>query len=234
MWTSALERIPTAGLAAVIVAAAFAVIDIEGFRAIWSVSYVEAALATVTCLAVIGIDLLVGVLVAIVLSVGVVVARAARPGDAILGEGEGLDGWVALEDHRATTRPGLLVYRYDAPLFFANAEHFRSRVHAALGENPGDEQAVVLDLEGIGSIDTTAVEHLGVLLDELADLGIVVAIARANERVIGVLERAGLLGRIGADRVFPTINAAVRDFDRRTQGRTDRRTDQRPEGPDDR
>jgi high affinity sulfate transporter 1 len=232
--TSALERIPTAGLAAVIVAAAFAVIDIEGFRAIWSVSYVEAALATITCLAVIGIDLLVGVLVAIVLSVGVVVARAARPGDAILGEGEGLDGWVALEDHRATTRPGLLVYRYDAPLFFANAEHFRSRVHAAIGENPGEEQTVVLDLEGIGSIDTTAVDHLSALLDELDELGIDVAIARANERVIGVLDRAGLLERIGPDRVFPTINAAVRDFDDRTEGRTDGRTDGRTEGPDDR
>lgn len=213
---SALERIPAAGLAAVIVAAAFAIIDVDGFRRIWAVSHVEAALATVTCLAVIGIDLLVGVLVAILLSVAVVVVRAARPDDAILGEGEGLDGWVAVEDDRASTRPGLLVYRYDAPLFFANAEHFRSRVHVAIGENPGEERTVVLDLEGIGSIDTTAVDHLGLLLDELDELGIDVALARANERVIDVLDRAGLLERIGPDRVFPTINAAVSDFDRRT------------------
>ena len=142
--------------------------------------------------------------------------RAARPDDAILGEGEGLDGWVAVEDDRASTRPGLLVYRYDAPLFFANAEHFRSRVHVAIGENPGEERTVVLDLEGIGSIDTTAVDHLGLLLDELDELGIDVALARANERVIDVLDRAGLLERIGPDRVFPTINAAVSDFDRRT------------------
>jgi MFS superfamily sulfate permease-like transporter len=188
---SALEQIPSAALAAVI-----------------------------TCLAVIGIDLLVGVLVAIVLSVGVVIARAARPGDAILGEGAGLDGWVALEDERATTRPGLLVYRYDAPLFFANAEHFKDRVHVALDENPGDERTVVLDLEGVGTIDTTAVDHLGTLLDELGQRDIDIAIARANERVLGVLDRAGLLERIGPDRVFPTINAAVRDFDDRTEGRT--------------
>ena len=213
---SALERIPAAGLAAVIVAAAFAIIDVDGFRRIWAVSHVEAALATVTCLAVIGIDLLVGVLVAIVLSIAVVVVRAARPDDAILGEGEGLDGWVAIDDDRASTRPGLLVYRYDAPLFFANAEHFRARVHVAIGENPGEERTVVLDLEGIGSIDTTAVDYLGVLLDELDELGIDVALARANERVIDVLDRAGLLERIGPDRVFPTINAAVSDFDRRT------------------
>jgi SulP family sulfate permease len=160
------------------------------------------------------------VLVAIVLSVGVVIARAARPGDAILGEGAGLDGWVALEDERATTRPGLLVYRYDAPLFFANAEHFKDRVHVALDENPGDERTVVLDLEGVGTIDTTAVDHLGTLLDELGQRDIDIAIARANERVLGVLDRAGLLERIGPDRVFPTINAAVRDFDDRTEGRT--------------
>lgn len=214
---SALERIPKAGLAAVIVAAAFAVIDLAGFRRVWSISRVEAGLAGVTCLAVIGIDLLVGVLVAIVLSVAIALARAARPGDAILGQGEGLDGWIPLGDERATARPGLLVYRYDAPLFFANAEHFRQRVHQAIEENPGEEQMVVLDLEGVGSVDTTAVDQLDDLLDELEALDIVVSIARANERVLGVLERAGLLDRIGGEHVFPTINAAVRDFDRRTK-----------------
>lgn len=214
---SALERIPKAGLAAVIVAAAFAVIDLAGFRRVWSISRVEAGLAGVTCLAVIGIDLLVGVLVAIVLSVAIALARAARPGDAILGQGEGLDGWIPLGDERATARPGLLVYRYDAPLFFANAEHFRQRVHQAIEENPGEEQMVVLDLEGVGSVDTTAVDQLDDLLDELEALDIVVSIARANERVLGVLERAGLLDRIGGEHVFPTINAAVLDFDRRTK-----------------
>jgi high affinity sulfate transporter 1 len=211
-----LAEIPSPGLAAVIVAAAFAVIDLEGFRRVARISRLEVALAAITCLAVIGIDLLVGVVVALVLSVAIAIGRLARPHDAILGEGADLDGWIALGDERATALPGLLVYRFDAPLLFANAEHFRERVHQVLEENPGEERWVVLDMEGVGSIDSTAVDQLGGLLDELEEAGIVVSVARANQFVLDVFDRAGLRDRIGDERVFPTINAAVNAFRRTT------------------
>jgi len=212
---SLLAEIPAAGLAAVIVAAALAVIDIEGFRRIASLSYSETALAAVTCLAVIGVDLLTGVLVAVGLSILLTLGRAARPHDAILGAGEGLDGWISVDDERALPMPGLLVYRFDGPLFFANGEYFRERVHQALELNPGDESAVVLDLEGVGSIDTTAVDQLDVLIDELERDGLTVSFARPNQKVLELLERAGILDRVGEDHVFPTINAAVSDHRRR-------------------
>ncbi len=211
-----LAEIPSAGLAAVIVAAGLAVIDVDGFRRIAGVSRAELAVAAITCVAVIGIDLLVGVLVAVGLSILLTLARVARPHDAILGEGAGLDGWIALDDERANALPGLLVYRFDAPLFFGNAEWFGERVRLAIDQNPGEERTVVLDLEGIGSIDTTAVDALGDLLDELDAEGVIVAVARPNRRVAALLDRSGLTERIGPSRVFPTINAAVADHRRRS------------------
>jgi MFS superfamily sulfate permease-like transporter len=211
---SLLAEIPQAGLAAVIVAAAFAVIDIDGFRRLASISRSEALLAVVTTLAVITTDLLQGVLVALALSVVIIVGRVARPHDAVLGEGAGLDGWISLDDSRASSLPGLLVYRFDAPLFFANAEYFRERLKVALADNPGEETYVILDFEGIGSIDTTAIDHLDELCTEMREQGIALALARANEKVAAALDRAGVIERLGSDHVFPTINAAVADFRR--------------------
>ncbi len=213
---SVLAEIPRAGLAAVIVAAALAVVDIEGFRRLASLSYTETALAAVTCLAVIGVDLLTGVLVAVGLSILLTLGRAARPHDAVLGAGAGLDGWIAIDDERALPMPGLLVYRFDGPLFFANGEYFKERVHHALELNPGDENEVVLDMEGIGSIDTTAVDHLAELIGELERDGLVVSVARPNRKVLDLLTRAGIVERLGPERIFPTINAAVNDHRRRT------------------
>jgi high affinity sulfate transporter 1 len=216
--TSLLAEIPRAGLAAVIVAAAFAVIDLDGFRRLATLSRSELALAAVTCVAVIGVDLLTGVLVAVGLSILLAFARVARPHDAILGAGAGLDGWIDIEDERAEPLPGLLVYRFDGPLLFANGEYYLERVRAAIDTNPGEETTVVLDMEGVGSIDTTAVDHLVDLVDELAADDVVVGIARANRRVLAMLRRAGIVERLGDDAVFPTINAAVDDHRRRTRG----------------
>jgi len=224
--TSILAEIPQAGLAAVIFAAAFAVIDLEGFRRIAALSRSEAALAVVTCLAVIGVDLLTGVLVAVGLSILLTLGRVARPHDAILGEGAGLDGWIEVHDDRARLQSGLLVYRFDGPLFFANGEYFVERVRAAIEANPGEETSVVLDMEGVGSVDTTAVDHLENLIVELQGGGIVVSLARANTKVLDLLTRAGIVRRLGSDRVFPTINAAVQDHRRRDPGQPD--SDSRP------
>jgi len=212
--TSLLAEIPQAGLAAVIIAAAIAVIDVDGFRRLAAVSRSEMVLAAITGLAVVGIDILIGVLVAVGLSILLMLARVARPHDSILGAGEGLDGWIDVGDGRARALPGLLVYRFDGPLFFANGEYYRERVRWAIEANPGEETTVVLDMEGIGSIDTTAVDHLADLFDDLRAGGYGVSLARPNIAVVEILRRADLLGEDGPQ-VFATINAAVTDHRRR-------------------
>ncbi len=210
-----LAEIPRAALAAVVVAAAFAVIDIEGFRRLAAVSWAEAGLAAVTCLAVITTDLLLGVLIALALSILMTLARVARPNDSILGEGEGLGGWIDVTDARSEPLHGLLVYRFDAPLFFANAEYFRERVHILLEQNPGPDREILLDFEGIGSLDATAADHLTELVDELSDGGMTVSVARANRDVLEMMERSGVTDAIGREHIHPTINAAVNDHRRR-------------------
>jgi sulfate permease, SulP family len=209
-----LERIPRAALAAVVIAAAFAVIDTDGFRRLARIDRAETALATVTTLAVITTDLLSGVLFAVALSAVITLGRVARPHDAILGEGTGLQGWIDSADARATTEPGLLVYRFDAPLFFGNIGWFRDRIAQVLDQNPGDERHIIWDFEGIGSIDTTAAEELLEILDHLRGAGIAVSIARANADVVAMIDRSGLAERLGAANIHPTINAAVAAYRR--------------------
>lgn len=209
-----LEEIPRPALAAVIVAAAIAIIDVPGFAELWRTSRAEAALAAITALGVVVFDVLVGVVVAVVLSVLVALYRIARPHDAVLGDLPNLDGWVDVDAYpEATTAPGLLVYRFDAPLFFVNADRFCDRVEQVLRENPGPEEWVVLDFEGIGAIDTTAADALAGLLERLHDMDVrLVAVTRANDPVLALLARAGLLAPEGPLASFPTINGAVRAY----------------------
>jgi SulP family sulfate permease len=214
-----LAEIPEAALAAVIIAAAVAIIDVVGFRELWSVSRMEFALAGTSTLAVMVFDVLTGVLVAVGLSLLMALGRIASPHDAILGAGQDLDGWVDAEAYPgARTLPGLLVYRFDAPLFFANADRYRERLAQLVEENPGEEEWLVLDFEGVGEADTTALDMLVELLDEQQRAGRVIAIARANDRVVRRLERAGLLEPAGPAVMFATINAAVRAFENRPIG----------------
>jgi len=211
-----LAEIPQAALAAVIIAAAIAIIDVAGFRELWAVSRAEFALAATSALAVMVFDVLIGVLVAVGLSLLMALGRIATPHDAILGADQDLDGWVDADAHPgARTLPGLLVYRFDAPLFFANSNRYRERLELLVEENPGEEEWLVLDFEGVGEADTTAVDMLAELLDDHREAGRVVGIARANEPVLRRLGRAGLLQPDGPARVFPTINAAVRAFRKR-------------------
>lgn len=221
-----LAVVPRAALAAIIVAAAVSIIDLRGLRQLWQVSHAEMGLAIVTSLTVMVLDVLVGVVVAVALSIAVALVRMARPADAVLGGRDDVDGWVGVEDDsRARTLPGLLVYRFDAPLFFLNIEWFRMRLLKLLEANPGPEFWVVLDLEGVGDMDASAIDGLGDLLDELHRREVeVVAIARANRRTRQRLQRASLLEPDGPLRAFPTINAAVDAF----QGRTTAPTDEGP------
>ncbi len=207
-----IAEFPVTAIAALIVAAGVAIIDVRGLVEIGSLSRAELVVALATAAGVIGFDVLVGIGMALVLSVAVAFARIARPADAVLGGADELEGWIPVE---SGGRPleGLLVYRFDAPLFFANASRFRDRVLDALAANPGEERWVVLDLEGVGSIDTTAVAELATVVDDLARRGVqTVGVARAARPSLEMLGRAGLVEPSGPLRVFQTINDAVHAF----------------------
>jgi high affinity sulfate transporter 1 len=207
-----LAAFPTAALGGLVVYAAARLVDFDEFRRFARLRRTELALAIATTIAVLLLGVLYGVLAAVGLSILDLLRRVSRPHAAVLGFAPGLAGMHDVDDYPDTTTvPGLVVFRYDAPLFFANADDFRTRALAALDDAPGTRW-LLLNMEAVVDIDTTACDELSALYDEAERRGIVVALAHAKHDLLDDLGRVGLLARIGEDHVFPTNPTAVAAF----------------------
>ncbi|MCL8013063.1 SulP family inorganic anion transporter [Streptomyces sp. AS02] len=208
-----LSRTPSAVLGALVVYAAVRMIDLAGFRRLASFRHRELLLALGCLAGVLALDILYGVLVAVGLSVAELLTRVARPHDAVQGVVPGVAGMHDIDDYpEARTIPGLLVYRYDSPLFFANAEDFRRRALAAVDEvdeQTGPVRWFVLNTEANVEVDITALDALDELRRELTDRGIVFALARVKQDLLEELRAYGLTDAVGPDLVFPTLPTAV-------------------------
>lgn len=208
-----LEAFPTAALGAVVVYAAVRLVDVPEMIRFWRFRHSELALALATTVAVLAVGVLYGIVVAIGLSVLDLLRRVARPHDAVLGHVPGLAGMHDVADYPAAEPvPGLVVYRYDSPLFFANAEDFRSRALGALADYPGTRW-FVLNTEAISGIDVTAADLLEEVRAEITARGVVFALARLKQDLRDALAPTGILDRIGPDRIFLTLPTAVRAFE---------------------
>lgn len=208
-----LEHFPTAALGALVIYAALRLIDIGEFRRLARFRRSELILALATTAAVLGLGVLYGVLVAIALSLLDMLRRIARPHDSVLGYVPGLPGMHDVDDYpSAEPVPGLVVYRYDAPLFFANAEDFRSRAMAAVDEADGPVEWFVYNAEANVDPDLTAVDALEQLRADLTARGIVFAMARVKQDLVDDLKAAGFHDRVGEQRIFPTLPTAVEAF----------------------
>jgi MFS superfamily sulfate permease-like transporter len=138
------------------------------------------------------------------------VRRAWRPHDAVLGREDELKGYHDIDRHPTARRiPGLLLYRFDAPLFFANAGFFRRRVRRLVTEATHPVHWVVVAAEPITDVDTTAADTLRQLLDELRQEQVTLAFAELKGPVKDRLRRYELSEAVGPDRFFPTIGTAV-------------------------
>ena len=206
-----LARFPDAALAAVVVYAGLRLVDVDEFVRIARYRRTELAIALATTLGVLVLGVLEGVLVAVSLSLVDVFRRVARPHDAVEGLVPDVAGMHDVDDYDdATPVPGLLVYRYDAPLFFANAENFLARVRESVAAY--DPEWVLLNAEAMGEVDLTGADALETLRAELAERGVVLALARLKQDPRDALAPSGVLDRIGADHVFPTLPTALEAF----------------------
>ncbi|MFN7740466.1 MAG: SulP family inorganic anion transporter [Cyanobacteriota bacterium] len=208
-----LALFPRPVLGALVVFAALQLIDIDAFRRLQRFKRSEFLLALVTLLGVLFSGILSGVVVAVGLSVLDLFARVARPHDAVLGEVRDLAGFHDVKDWPGgSTVPGLVLYRYDAPLCFANANDFESRALAAIAAEVEPVQWFVLNAEAIIELDITAADMLAELAQELQRRGIRFAMTRVKQGLFHELERAGLVARLGFDAFYPTIPVAVAAF----------------------
>ena len=214
-----LETFPIPALGALVVYAALRLIDVPEFRRIASFRRSELLLAVATTIGVVALGVLYGVLVAVGLSVIDLLRRVARPHDGILGYVPGIAGMHDIDVYPdARPVPGLVVYRYDSPLFFANAEDFHRRALAAADDSPTPVRWLLLNTEANVEIDITAIDALDALREELAARGIVLALARVKQDLRDDLEAAGFLERLGPGRVFYTLPTAVEAFKKESPG----------------
>jgi sulfate permease, SulP family len=211
-----LSLFPKAALGAIVVFAAVKLIDIPEFVRLYKFRRSEFLLALMTTLGVLLTDILVGVAVAVGLSIVELLARLAHPHDAVQGIVPNLPGLHDIQDWAgATTIPGLVIYRYDAPLCFANAEDFKCRALDAIAAEVTPVEWFVLNTEAIVEIDITAADVLAELCDELAARGITLGMARVKQDLYAQLKRSHLLEKIGERHIYMTLHSMLTDFESR-------------------
>jgi len=209
--TAPLAYIPYASLGAVLILAGASLFDLQVLKRIWSVSRVEFALSVLATLGVATIGVLPGIVLTIVLSLMLLLSRASRPHDAILGRIPGQEGLTDIsEDSQAQTISGLVIYRFDASLLFFNADYFKSRVREVTGQTNEALHFFIFDMESVNGIDVTGLDALEDTRSELAARGIAFAVARVKAEVRDAMVRSGSWARIGAPNVHPSVRSAVR------------------------
>jgi high affinity sulfate transporter 1 len=214
--TAPVQYLPKAVLGAVIVFAAVGLVDRAAWRALAAIDNVEVAIAAMTTACVVVFGVLEALIVAVGLSMIDTVRRSARPHDAVLGWVERLGRYGDVSLHpSARVTPGVVVYRLDDRLFFANARYFKGRVREALRAAPTPARWLVLDAEAVTHVDATGVDALLDLAKDLRGDGVTLVLARLRTRMQEQLESAGAMDTLDTANVYPTVRAAVKAFQRR-------------------
>jgi len=209
--TEPMSYLPKAVLGAVIVSAAVGLVDISAWRGLAQVSRVEVAIAASTTVGVVVLGVLQALIIAVALSILDVSRRSSRPHDAVLGWVERLGRYADVELHpSAQVTPGVVVYRLDDRLFFANAEYVKGRVREAIrGAHDQPVRWLVFDAEAVTHVDSTGTEALAELITGLRRDGVDLVVARLKTAAKARLDSAGTSLLIGEERFFPTVRAAV-------------------------
>jgi high affinity sulfate transporter 1 len=205
-----LESLPTSALAAVVIAAVIGLIEITDLRRIYRIQRWEFWLSMVCLAGVAVLGAIPGIGLAIVIAVIEFLWDGWRPHSAVLGRVDGIKGYHDVARYpQARLVPGLVLFRWDAPLFFANAELFHARVLDAVAASPTPVSWLVVAAEPVTSVDVTAADMLTELDERLHAAGIELCFAEMKDPVKDKLKRFGLFARLGPETFFPTIGTAV-------------------------
>jgi len=204
------QDLPSAALAAVVIAASLSLVEVAGVRKLWRMRKTEFVLSIVCFLGVAFLGVIQGIFIAVGLALMNFIWRAWRPYDAVLGKVDGLKGYHDVTRYPAARRvPGLVLFRWDAPLFFANAEVFGQDVREAVAASPTPARRVVVAAEPVTDVDTSAADVLQSLHDDLDAAGVELHFAEVKDPVKDRLRRYGLLEELGPERFHPTVGSAV-------------------------
>ena len=208
-----LRHLPYAALAAVVIASAIGLFEVADLIRIFRIQPWEFWLSIVCFVGVAVLGAIPGIGLAIAIAVLEFLWDGWRPHSAVLGRAEGIKGYHDISRYpNARQIPGLVLFRWDAPLFFANAEFFKERILDAVAKSPSPVRWVVVAAEPVTSVDVTAADTLADVDKALLDVGIELRFAELKDPVKDKLKRFGLFARFGEEKFFPTIGAAVSSY----------------------
>jgi high affinity sulfate transporter 1 len=208
-----LQNLPTSALAAVVIASAIGLFEFADLRRIYRIQRWEFWLSIACTAGVAVLGAIPGIGLAIIIAVVEFLWDAWRPYSAVLGRAEGVKGYHDIRRYPdARLIPGLVLFRWDAPLFFANAELFHDRVLDALAASPTPVRWLVVAAEPVTSVDITSADMLAELDETLRAAGIELCFAEMKDPVKDKLKRFGLFARLGEETFFPTTGSAVSSY----------------------
>ena len=209
--TPLLARLPEVALAAILIYGGWNLVEFRDMKRIYRYYPAAAAIAALTTLGVLAAGVVAGILLGVILSLLTLINRISHPPDAVLRELPG-QGFHDLGDTSGQTLPGLLAYRFYAPLLFSNCGYFSDRVHQLLTAASPPVRWLLLDAQAITDIDVTAVEMLRALHLELKSQEVAVKIAHANRPLRSLLLSTGLEGEIGEESFFASVHECAKAF----------------------
>jgi SulP family sulfate permease len=220
-----LQDLPSAALAAIIIVSVLKLIDVREMRSLYRLDKRDFALGMTGLAGVLVFGTLPGLVMAVVAALAALVIRGYRPNTAVLGrfQGGGTDEDYTFRDvgrhPELETFPGLIIFRYDNEIFFANANYLRDQIRSLVREASPAARSVLVDAGAISYIDTTGLDVLKELTAELSDSGIRLLFARVRGPVREILRRSGVEELIGRESIYPTVRAGVAAYLR--EGRMD-------------
>jgi high affinity sulfate transporter 1 len=208
-----LQHLPNAALASVVIAAAIGLIEVTDLKRIYRIQPWEFWLSIVCFIGVAVLGVIPGIGLAIAIAIAEFLWDGWRPHSAVLGRAQGVKGYHDITRYPdARQVPGLVLFRWDAPLFFANAEFFKERVLDAVAKSPTSVRWLVVAAEPVTSVDVTAGDTVAELDEMLHGQGIKLCFAELKDPVKDKLKRFGLYARLGEKDFFPTVGAAVSSY----------------------
>ena len=208
-----LQHLPNAALAAVVIAAAIGLFEIADLKRIYRIQQWEFWLTVLCFVGVAVLGAIPGIGLAIAVAVAEFLWDGWRPHSAVLGRAHGVKGYHDITRYPDARRiPGLVLFRWDAPLFFANAEFFRERILDAVSKSPTPVRWLVVAAEPVTSVDVTACDTVAELDEALHARGIELCFAELKDPVKDKLKRFGLFAQLGEAYFFPTVGSAVSSY----------------------
>ena len=211
-FTDQLATLPTAALAGIVASAVMKLVEVHEFREFWRMRRSEFWIAAVCAISVLALGPLQAVVIAFLLSMIDLLRRASRPGTSVLREAPDGSHFLPEEAGSDADTSGLIIYRFGAPLYFANASLFEEEVEKLVTQATTPVKWLVLDVQAIVDIDTSGAEVLRQILSRLTDGGVTVALSRAHPELLSLLKRYDLLESIGDEHIYPTNRHAIAAF----------------------